>query len=316
MVDYIFLIGGLIALLVGGDILVRGSVGLAEKLNIPPLIIGLTVVSFGTSAPELFISVKAAINGAGGIAVGNVVGSNITNVMLVLGLPAVLQAIVCDEKGISKNLAIMLGVTIVFMAFLAKGSLSRLDGFVLVGLLALFLYDQLRAARNARADAVKTTDYHDELENIPTKGWVIGTLIAVGIIILPVAAGVTVDAATTIAKSWQVSDEVIGLTILAIGTSLPELATTLMAITRNNNSVALGNIVGSNIFNILAIMGVTVIIQPIEVGGHIVNFDMWVMLATALLLAFLAHYKHTVGKFRGLAMTTAYCGYVYAAFVI
>ncbi|MBL4891757.1 MAG: calcium/sodium antiporter, partial [Rhizobiaceae bacterium] len=252
MLNYLWLVIGLTLLLVGGELLVRGAVGLAEKLKIPPLIIGLTIVSFGTSAPELFISVGAVLDGVGGIALGNVVGSNITNVMLVLGLPAMTMAILCDEEGISKNLVIMLAITIIFMGMMAKGSLERSDGLILLGLLCLFLYDQLRAARKARADAVKTTDYHDEVSVIPTSGWVIGGLLVAGIAALPVGAEFTVNAATTIAKSWHVPDEVIGLTILAIGTSLPELSTTLMASIRKSSSVALGNVVGSNIFNIAA----------------------------------------------------------------
>lgn len=315
MLNYLWLTIGLILLLVGGELLVRGAVGLAEKLKIPPLIIGLTIVSFGTSAPELFISVGAVLDGVGGIALGNVVGSNITNVMLVLGLPAMTMAILCDEEGISKNLVIMLAITIIFMGMMAKGSLERWDGIILLGLLVMFLYDQLRAARKARADAVQTTDYHDEVSAIPTSGWVIGGLLVAGIAALPIGAEFTVNAATIIAKSWHVSDEVIGLTILAIGTSLPELSTTLMASIRKSSSVALGNVVGSNIFNIAAIMGITVTIKPIIVTDHIIGLDMWVMLGSTVLLVLLAHYKKLIDFKKGAAMTIAYCIYVYLAFV-
>ena len=149
MTDYVLLVFGLVLLLVGGDILVRGAVGLAEKLAIPPLIIALTIVSFGTSAPELFVSVEAAIKGAGGIAIGNIIGSNIANVMLVLGLPALIGAIRCEEAGIGKNMLIMLAITVVFMGMLTDGTISRTDGLILLILLMFFLLDQYRTAQIA-----------------------------------------------------------------------------------------------------------------------------------------------------------------------
>lgn len=315
MLSYFLLAVGMALLLFGGELLVRGAVGLAEKLAIPPLIIGLTIVSFGTSAPELFISVGAVLDDAGGIALGNVVGSNITNVMLVLGLPAMTMAIICNEKGIGKNLLVLLAVTIIFMGMLAKGTLIRLDGMILLGILALFLYDQFCAARNARACTNTTPDYHDEVSSVPTNSWVIAGLLVVGIAALPIGAEITIVAATKIAKTWHVSDEVIGLTVVALGTSLPELSTTLMAAIRKSSSVALGNIVGSNIFNIAAIMGLTVVIKPIEVSNHVISLDMWAMLVSTILLVLLAHYKQVLNFRKGLMMTIAYCVYVYLAFV-
>lgn len=319
--DYFVLIAGLVLLLIGGDILVRGAVGLAEKFSIPPLIIGLTIVSFGTSAPELFISVKAALEGAGGLAVGNVVGSNIANVLLVLGVPAMVCACVCKEDGIGRNLLVMLGVSIVFMGMMSKGELKFYDGIILFALLVLYLYSQfrnaakIRKAANACCDddnAEDINDYHDEIENIPTRGWVIAVLLVLGLILLPLGADFTVSSASNIARSWHVSDEVIGLTVVAIGTSLPELATTLMAVMRGNTSVALGNVVGSNIFNIVAIMGITAMISPapLPVGGNILGIDMWVMLATSILIAVLAHYGKTINFKGGLAMSLVYASYI------
>ena len=153
MLDYLFLAAGLVCLIIGGDILVRGSVGLAEKLNIPPMIIGLTIVAFGTSAPELFISVKAALDNASGIAIGNVVGSNIANVLLVMGLPALIAPMVCDEKNILRNIIVMLGMTVVFMMMMGiDGTISRLDGVILLGLLGAFLWDQYRASQKTGSE--------------------------------------------------------------------------------------------------------------------------------------------------------------------
>ena len=317
MTDYLLLITGLIVLLVGGDVLVRGAVGLAEKLSVPPLIIGLTIVSFGTSAPEMFISIKAALGGAGGLAVGNVVGSNIANVLLVLGVPAMVYPCVCKEEGIGRNLLVLLGTTIVFMGMLSKGRLEFYDGAILFGLLILYLYSQFTDAARIRNDFIVAAafdsdigDYHDEIETVPTRGWVIGVLLTAGIIMLPLGADLTVTSASNIARSWNVSDEVIGLTVVAIGTSLPELATTLMAVFRNNASVALGNVVGSNIFNIAAIMGITTLVSPLPVGGSIVQIDMWVMLLTTVLIAVLAHYGKTIRFAGGLAMSVFYASYI------
>jgi cation:H+ antiporter len=317
MINYFVLIAGLALLLVGGDILVRGAVGLAEKLAIPPLIIGLTIVSFGTSAPELFISVNAALEGAGGLAIGNVVGSNIANVLLVLGIPALIYPCICKEDGIGRNLLVLVGITIVFMGMLSKGSLDFYDGAILFTLLLLYLYSQFRNAAKIRKQLKSTAtsdnniaDYHDEIESVPTRVRVIAVLIVFGVIMLPLGADLTVSSASHIARSWNVSDEVIGLTVVAIGTSLPELATTLMAVFRNNSSVALGNVVGSNIFNIAAIMGITAMVAPLPVGGHIVQIDMWVMLATTITIALLAHYGKTIKLSGGLAMSAIYCAYI------
>ena len=313
MLDYLLLVVGLTLLVIGGDVLVKGAVGLAEKLKVPALIIGLTIVAFGTSAPELFISIQAALAGASGIAIGNVVGSNIANVLLVMGLPALIAASRCDDAGIGRNIVVMIGFTIVFMAILFDGVVSRAEGAVLLVLLALFLYDQMRSAKQANNDA--PVDIHDEVGETPSSMPVILALLAIGLLALPFGADLTVDSASSIARRWNVSDDVIGLTIVAIGTSLPELATTVMATLRSSNSIAIGNVVGSNIFNIGSIMGIAPIIAPMAASGRIIYVDMWVMLACALLLAVLAHWKVKIGKRVGTAMIGAYTLYIVSAFL-
>ena len=314
MLDYLLLVVGLTLLVIGGDVLVKGAVGLAEKLKVPALIIGLTIVAFGTSAPELFISIQAALAGASGIAIGNVVGSNIANVLLVMGLPALIAASRCDDAGIGRNIVVMIGFTIVFMAILFDGVVSRAEGAVLLVLLALFLYDQMRSAKQANNEA--PVDIHDEVGETPSSMPVILALLAIGLLALPFGADLTVDSASSIARRWNVSDDVIGLTIVAIGTSLPELATTVMATLRSSNSIAIGNVVGSNIFNIGSIMGITPIIAPMVASGRIVYEDMWVMLACALLLAVLAHWKIKIGKRVGTAMVGIYVLYIVSAFIV
>ncbi|WP_075996019.1 calcium/sodium antiporter [Salaquimonas pukyongi] len=313
MLDYVLLVTGLGLLLVGGDVLVKGAVGLAERLQVPALIIGLTIVAFGTSAPELFISIQAALAGAPGIAIGNVVGSNIANVLLVMGLPALIAASRCDDAGIGRNILVMIGFTAVFMIMLLDQLVSRVEGIILLILLLLFLYDQWCCAARANTDAA--ADIHEEVGETPSSMPLIFALLAIGLIALPFGANLTVESASAIARRWDVSEDVIGLTIVAIGTSLPELATTVMATLRSSNSIAIGNVVGSNIFNIGSIMGIAPIIAPMAASGRIVYVDMWVMLACALLLAGLAHWKIKIGKRVGTVMITAYTLYVAAAFV-
>lgn len=316
MLEYALLIVGLAMLVFGGDFLVRGAVGLAEKLNIPALIIGLTVVAFGTSAPELFISVQAALTGNSGIAIGNVVGSNIANVLLVMGLPALIAASRCDDKGIGRNILVMIGFTLVFMVMLIDSIVTRFEGVILLALLALFLFDQVRTARQKqKADDDDPLDYSDEVSDIPHSNPKIFGLLLAGLIALPWGADLTVDSASSIAERLGVSQAVIGLTIVAIGTSLPELATALMAVIRGSASLAIGNVVGSNIFNIGSIMGVAASIAPMRVfDTRLMQVDVWVMLACALIIAILAHWKVKIGKRVGVAMLTAYTIYLVSAF--
>ena len=315
MMSYLMLLAGLAILLAGGDLLVRGAVGIAERFHVPPLIIGLTIVALGTSAPELMISVKAALDNAGGIAIGNVVGSNIANVFLVLAMPALITATVCNEDGIGKNILVMIGMTLVFMGMLANGTLARYDGLILLVLLGLFLYDQYRSAI-AHRNAAAIASLSDEIPHGPKNLVLVVGLLVAGLVLLPLGADLTVDSATEIARDWGVSEEVIGLTIVAVGTSLPELATSLLAVWRNNASVALGNVVGSNIFNIGLIMGTTATTVPVSVVEHIIRVDMWMMLAAALLIAVFAKMGIFIGRKIAAAMIAVYSAYVVLLFAM
>lgn len=317
MTDYLLLIAGMVVLAAAGDALIRGSVGLAEKLKVPPLVIGLTIVAFGTSAPELFISVQAALAGVSGIAIGNVIGSNIANVLLVLGLPALIAPVLCDEDGVGRTILVMIGLTIVFMAMLSDGAISRFEGFALTALLALFLAGQFQVARNAsrRVQREAKADIHEDVQAIPARWPVILALTLAGLAGLPIGAQLTVNSASAIARQWDVSEAVIGLTIVALGTSLPELVTSLAATLRGNNSLAIGNVVGSNIFNIAAIMGIAASISPMDVGRRIIVEDMWVMLACTLVLAFIAWRNIRIGRRVGVLFTGLYAAYALSAFL-
>lgn len=318
MLVYFLFCLGLVLLLVGGGWLVKGAVGLAEKFGISPLIIGLTIVALGTSAPELVISLQAALAGSGELAVGNVVGSNIANVLLVLGVPAIIARMTSQDDAIQGSLFFLIGLTGIFMLQMYWAPISRVDGFLLLLCLTAFMLQQfVNARRSNKNNGDPTGDYHDEIGSVPKSNKVITLLLITGLIALPIGASITVDAAIEIARRWTVPEEIIGLTIVAIGTSLPELATGIMAARHNNTSVALGNVVGSNLFNIAAIMGATAFIAgDVEVGQHIIGFDMWVMLAATLLLIALPVFKLSIGRTGGTLLTGTYLAYLVVTAVI
>lgn len=307
------LIAGMALLMFAGDYLVRGAVGLADRMQISPLIIGLTVVAFGTSAPELFVSLQAAFNGVAGIAIGNVVGSNITNVLLVLGAPALLTVIYCSERGVGMSLFAMILLSVMLMLFMATGRLSRLEGIALLTVMFGYLAWQLR---NAVADPERIAALEAEEEELEPAGTVgkIVLFIVGGLIGLPIGAWLTVAGASEIARMFGFSETAIGLTVVAIGTSLPELVTTVAAAWRGSGAVAIGNVVGSNIFNIGFILGLTGLVLPLDVDQRVIDVDMWVMLATALLVVGLAHWSLPLRKWSGTAMLGAFAFYIVTVF--
>ena len=309
--EYFALIGGLFLLLFTGDLLVRGAVALASELAIPPLLIGLTIVAFGTSAPELLIGIQSALSGLPEIALGNAVGSNIANVLLVLGIPAMIYPICCNQPAIRRNTIFMLLVSLLFIYMSFQHVLTFWMGFSLFFLVLLFLVYAWYRAR-AGNGAVEQLAELEEIEGVPQENWKVAAFIILGLIGLPIGANVTVDAADAIARAWQVPDAVIGLTIVAFGTSLPELATTVMAAVRRHEGLAVGNVSGSNIFNILAVMGVTIMVADIPVPEHFLRFDLWVMLGSSALLLPFVLTRSKIGRVSGAGFTLAYLLYIYA----
>lgn len=312
--SFLVLIAGLVLLLLAGDYLVKGAVGLAEQFGISPLAIGLTIVAFGTSAPELFISVEAAIGGSAGISIGNVVGSNIANVLLVIGLPALFGPVVANEHGIRRNSFVMVVLTLVFLAMLHDGMISRFEGGILFASIIAFVVWQFVSVQVKRRKSVPAGDYHDEIGMAPKNWNRIGYYIVGGMIGLPLGAHLTITGALHIAQGFGVSDTAIGLTIVAIGTSLPELATSFMATLRGRSAVAVGNVIGSNIFNIACIMGATALIVPLDVPSRVISIDMWVMLATTIVMAVFAMAHLTARKMLGLTMMGTFAAYVISVF--
>ncbi len=303
--DYLYLIAGLIGLFFGGEALVRGSVGIARRMAIPPLLIGLTVVGFGTSTPELLVSVDAAWRGVPDIALGNIVGSNIANILLIIGLSALVWPIKVIGATLRRDTAVMMAAALALVPIFAMAQMGRPAGLVLVAGLVAYLVWAYRQPSEAVPEDVGVPAPASALVSVL---WVIGGLIA-----LMVGARFLVDGAVSIARGYGISEAFIGLTIVAVGTSLPELATSLIAAFRRQSEIAIGNIVGSNIFNVLGILGVTALIAPIPVASRFLTFDLPVMIAVSLVLTALLLTRPVIGRGVGVAMLAGYVAYVWAA---
>ena len=297
----VLLLAGFALLIAGGEGLVRGSVALAVRLGMSPLLIGLTLVGFGTSMPELVTSVNAALAGAPGIAVGNVVGSNTANILLILGVSALIFPVVVGGAALRRDGTAMALATLLAVAVMLSGELGRIVGAVLLLALVVYLVFAYRTGGADEADAVPDASY-----SVP-----VALLLAVGGIgVTIVGARLAVDAAVEIASALGVSNTVIGLTVVAVGTSLPELVTSAVAAVRRQGDVALGNVLGSNIYNLLGILGVTALVEPIAVPPQIMRLDLWVMLAVTLLFLALAAKLGRIGRGAGAAFVALYAGYL------
>ncbi len=306
---------GLLILLLAGDALVRGAVNLSLRLGVPALIVSLTIVAFGTSAPELLIAIKAVQENAPGIAMGNVVGSNTANILLVLGVPALLATLHTSECNSRRNYVFMLIATVLFIALASLGEFNLTSGAILLVALLLVLLNAFHQANAHRKSCGQAFEDEDELEGLEEADpnmpyWKIGIYLVLGLIGLPMGAHLLVDNATVIARTYGVSETVIGLTLVAIGTSLPELATTVMAALRRQADVALGNVIGSNMFNLLAIIGIATLFGPIPVDPEFMQFDLWVMLGASLLLFPFVFLKQDITRTWGFVLTALYMVYV------
>ncbi len=300
MLTYIMLAGGLLGLFLGGDWLVRGASQIAARFNVPPLIIGLTIVGFGTSTPELLVSLQAAFDGLPGISIGNVVGSNTANILLILGVAGIIAPPIADFMNMRRDLFWMLGAALVMPVIIASGHVGLIEGAALITGLIIYLGLSFRAMRNDPTEALPS-----DVNLLHAAGFTIAGLIAV-----MVGAKYLVESATIIARHLGVSEAMIGLSIVAIGTSLPELATTVAAAIKGEREIALGNIIGSNIFNILAILGLTGLIIPIPVDTRFMSFDVPVMICATLLILGLIYVRGEISRIAGGLMVLAYIGYI------
>ena len=310
---FLQLFSGLIYLLFGGDLLVRGAVALARKFHVPPMIIALTIVAFGTSLPELVVVVQATLTGHPGLVLGNVVGSNIANVLLVAGAAAVIYPLTYGEHSVRRDSLFMVATSVLLVFLCWNGTLGHAEGAILLaGLVVVNVLTAREAARAFRESELKAP--LEWVLGLPTNTWVILLFIVAGAVGLPIGAKMVVDASVEMAVALGVSDTVVGLTVLAVGTSLPELATTVTAAVQKRTDVAIGTIVGSNMFNILAILGVAATISPapIEVPGGFFSLDFPVMLGAALVLTTLALVKRPVGRTSGVIFLVGYAAYIVA----
>ncbi|WP_067335018.1 calcium/sodium antiporter [Stappia indica] len=298
---------GLVLLFFGGDLLVRGAVALAARLCVPPLLIGLTIVGFGTSMPELLVSLNAAFAGLPDIAVGNVVGSNTANILLILGLALLVAPLPTRLPGIGRDLIVMLASAGLLALVAMGGRVAGWHGLLFLALLAAYL---VYGAIRGRAQGAEDADSGSSL-----KLWQMLGFIAAGLAALVFGADFLVDGATSLARGMGISDAVIGLTVVAVGTSLPELATSVVAAFKRQPEIAVGNVVGSNIFNILGILGLTAAITPVPVAPQMAAFDIPVMVVVSLAIAVLLTVLRRVPQWAGLALLAAYGWYCTVLFV-
>ncbi len=309
---FLWLLVGLIMLVIGAEGLVRGASKLATLAGISPLVIGLTVVSYGTSAPELAVSLRAAFLGQADITLGNIVGSNIFNVLMILGLAALIVPLTVAQQLIRLDVPIMIGVSALTFVFAADGELGRVEGgFLFLGSVVYTVFQVWQSRRESNAEV--QAEYAQEYGNSEPRTWKSGVkhvvVLLAGLATLVMGANLLVDAATKIAESLGISQLIIGLTIVAIGTSLPELATTVVASYRGERDIAVGNVVGSNIFNILAILGSSALVNKVTVSPAAIQFDIPVMVAVAIACLPIFYTGSRISRWEGILFIAYYVAY-------
>ncbi len=307
MTSWLLLLIGLVLLYYGAEFLIKGAVSCAAMIGVTPLAIGLTVVAFGTSAPELTVSLSAVLAGSGDISAGNVIGSNIFNIACILGITALICPIHITWQIIRFDVPVMIAVSILGTILILDARLSRIDGAVLFACVVAYTFWTLKASRKAKPETQQ-----EAKEQVPQKTYSMPfsiSFVVFGLLMLVGGSKLFVSGAVSIARSWNISEAVIGLTIVSIGTSLPELATSVVAALRRQSDIAVGNIVGSNIFNILAILGITALVRPYSVPG-IRHSDLFVMLLAAIILLPLMWTKFKLNRVEGSLLLAIYVGYM------
>ena len=312
--DYILLIVGLALLTVGADLLTKGCVGMAARFRVPEFIVGLTVMAVGTSMPELTVSTISAINGSSDMAIGNVTGSNLFNTLIILGICALIRPMVFTKENVRRDIPLCIGVSAVLLAMTlyigSTAGVSRVEGIILFLMYIAFVLYSIRSAKKDVPDADAGTDDGKQSEGTMSWGRIL-LFIVVGLAGLIYGGNLCLNSATAIARAWGVSEAIIAITIVAAGTSLPELASSVAAIANGKLSLALGNVIGSNVANILLILGVSGSIKPLTMGG-ITPLDMWMVLGSAvlLLLSALAIGQRRITRLEGAIYLAVYVGYV------
>lgn len=313
MMTILQFVGGFVLLLFGAEYLVRGAVALARKLNVSKMIIGMTIVAWGTTSPELVVSLEAAMNNLPGISIGNVVGSNIANILLILGVAAVIFPIVLQPSAIYRDGAMMLGSALLFSALALTGVIERWQGGVMIALLVVFTLYAFNAERKKGAAVNDPGDLAEELEEEfeegPQTTWLAVLSVIGGVTAVVIGAKLLVTAAVFTAQWLGVREEVIGLTIVAVGTSLPELATAVVAARKGHSEIAVGNIIGAGIYNLLMIIGLVGLIVPIPIPAQILLFDLWAMIAVTVALLALLILRGGLSRPVGVLFLTTFAAY-------
>ncbi|MFU8895881.1 MAG: calcium/sodium antiporter [Gammaproteobacteria bacterium] len=317
MLNILWLFLGVALLTAGGEALIRGSLGAAKRLGVSPLLSGLLIVGFGTSTPELVVSIDAAVNGRPDIAIGNVVGSNIGNILLILGLCALITPLAVRPLALRRDAVTVVAASVLFLALVGGSALNRADAAIfLLALLAYLLWAYL-TERSSFTPAAELHRAEAEEPSVLPKSMP-GTVTAVvfGLALLIGGSHVLLIGAVGIAEHFGVPEALIGLTFVAIGTSLPELSISVIAAIRQHADVAIGNILGSNIFNLLGILGISALLQPLPVPARILQFDQWVMLGAALLVMLFLYTGRRLGRVEGGLMLVGYSAYLVLSFTV
>lgn len=309
--DLLLLIAGLSVLIMGGELLVRGATSIALRLHISSLVVGLTIVAFGTSAPELFVSIQSALSGSPDLTMGNVIGSNICNLALVLGITAVITPVKVQADSIKIDWPMTMGSSTLLYLLVRENLISSYEGILFISILAAYTYFIIWKSRREIKRAQTQNDVINQVESPPSILRRDIFFIILGTVGLAFGSDWLVAGAQDIAIAYGISERTIGITILAIGTSLPELVTSMVASFKKATDIAVGNLMGSNIFNVLSILGITSIIQEIQVNDVIINSDMiWMLLITFLVFPMMLH-KKQVGRVEGLILLSIYFYYIY-----
>ncbi|MBF1632686.1 MAG: calcium/sodium antiporter [Prevotella sp.] len=308
ILNVLFILVGIVLVLWGADRLTDGAVAVAEKMKMPQIVIGLTIVAMGTSMPEFCVSLVSALKGTTDLAVGNIVGSNIFNTLLIVGVSAWVAPMTILKSTVRKDIPFALFASVILLVMCLDGNISRLDAGILFVLFLVFMYVTLKGAKTKDDD---TTDKTDSIEDNkkPMATWLSIVWIIVGLVCLIGGSNLFVEGATKVAEHIGVSEAVIGLTIVAGGTSLPELATSVVSARKGNSGIAIGNVLGSNVFNILAILGVTGVITPMHLQG-ITMLDLSMMVFSTLLVWLFSFTKYKIARWEGIVLTIVFIGYM------
>ncbi|SDN31924.1 calcium/sodium antiporter [Vreelandella arcis] len=311
------LLAGIGFLTLGGEALIRGAVAGAQRAGVSPLLTGLVVVGFGTSAPELVVSIDAAMNQQPDIAIGNIVGSNIGNILLIFGLCAIICPMTVQPQALRRDGVVVVGASVLFIGLAYSGALGRLDAAIFLACLAGYL---IWAYLSERQQTIPAAQMHaseaDEVSALPKTGLTIVIALALGLALLIGGSQLLLYGAIGLAKAMGISEAVIGLTIVAVGTSLPEMAVSVIAALRRHADVAVGNILGSNIFNLLGILGVSAFLQPLPIADRVSAFDQWIMLGAASVLMVFLYTGMRLSRIEGALLLGGYAGYLALSFSV